>query len=243
MEKNHCFLRIEGALPEAAGELLQYLATYLEQHKLDGPYGSDPAIAYATRPWILLFCTSKDPIVEALKTQTWGNHRQFLDSIRLCFVASLTELRAVLSALHMKPRVVDQQDNDLLTWWHDKKQGQPPALVVAMGLLDMLCERQVGGPSSDRFLSIRFDQLASSLALLTETCRFLGNARESWMAPFHQQASHRPTYLVVTDHDCLPPLDLTSLSAPMDSPNKNKTKQSVLQTIYGILLYYLAYIV
>ncbi|KAI8066352.1 hypothetical protein BC940DRAFT_302621 [Gongronella butleri] len=247
MENNHCFLRVDTSHDRAATELTQYLVNYLDHHAHDGPLASDPAIAYATRPWVLIFCASRDHIDMAMQSKAWGGEK-YLESIRFCYVPTVADLRAILAAFHMKPRADARPlQHDLLSWFHHEKHGQPPALVVVMGLLDLFCH---GVQGDERYLSIRCDQLAATLALLTETCRFLGSeARDSFMAPLVQPlgaSSHeqqaRPTYLVITDHGCLPHMDVKALSMP---PN-NKTHQSkdaVLHTIYGILMYYLGYLV
>ncbi|KAI8097552.1 uncharacterized protein BX664DRAFT_312384 [Halteromyces radiatus] len=248
-----CFLRmgndsIENANPMNINnnyrKVLHYAMECLEYTKPVEGFGD--AVAYTTRPWVLLFCSSRKPIETAIShifIENKGdgpNKRILLQDIRLCYVKNIHELRAILASIHLSPN--SETKTDIISWIHQEKQGQPPSFVCVMDLLELLLGSDgtfdPDIPSNDRHLYIRFDQLANILALLTETCSYLDNQAKIWEQPFGH--STRLTTLLVTDNGCLLSLPEGQQKGKLSQPNNNG---KVLETLYQIIVYYLGNIV
>lgn len=96
---------------------------------------------------------------------------------------------------------------------------------------------------------IRYDRLADTLALLTETCIYLNNhATETWERSFggDPATTTRCTALLVTDHGCLQPLpDLANQQEGANGTIRNADGDNglVLETLHRIIEHYLGIVV
>ncbi|KAI8881251.1 hypothetical protein K501DRAFT_253618 [Backusella circina FSU 941] len=100
----------------------------------------------ATRPWAFLFCKDDQHIKHVLKEkaialfqgQLDSEERKWLDSIQICRVDTVHQLKAIMCAIHLKPNSV--KSNHLLSWLEEEKYGQPPSLMIVVDLMDLILD-------------------------------------------------------------------------------------------------------
>ncbi|CAO3642357.1 unnamed protein product [Cunninghamella echinulata] len=280
MEINSCFFKLNNDDITNTSTILEYIIEYLQKRK--GIEGYGEAVSYSTRPWVLAFCSDLDSIELTIAQALTNKHHDFnlqsnkiwLEGIRLCVVKNLDELRAMLSSIHLTPPSptettststmeannkkinMEEDDHDLLTWIIKEKQGQPPSMVVVINLLELLLTYGPDGNISheNKYLYIRFDELAGILAMLTETCVYFStSARETWEQPFGI-STKTSTDLLITDNGCL--RDITELQQQQEKEQEQQQQQGnksslsssyeeldVLEKLHRIITYYLGNIV
>ncbi|CAO3597334.1 unnamed protein product [Absidia cylindrospora] len=241
-DTNTCLLRMNNDSIGNAKKILQQVTSLLQQTQSAETFGE--AVSFSTRPWVLLFC----PAIEAMETAileyfATHNNPKLLESIRLCCVQDMHELRKVLACIHLPP--CPESKNDIISWMTLEKFGQPPILVCVMDLLDILLatDRNYDPdlPISERYLYVRYDQLADTLSILVETCAYFSNhGRKTWELGFGVDIPLDPTALLVTDNgylDARPDVD------NQEELDKLDVKTKVLESLYRIIIHYLGVVV
>ncbi|ORZ23016.1 hypothetical protein BCR42DRAFT_127551 [Absidia repens] len=241
-DTNTCLWRMDSDSIGNAKKILQQVASLLEKSRSAEIFGE--AVSYSTRPWVLLFC----PAIEALETAiheefATRNNPKLLESIRICCVQDMYELRKVLACIHLPPG--PESKNDIISWMMQEKFGQPPILMCVVDLLDILLatDRSYDQelPISERHLYVRYAQLADTLSLLVETCAYFNNyGRKTWENAFGVDIPLTPTALLVTDNGYL------ATRPEIDNQQELEqlgVKTRVLESLYRIIVHYLGVVI
>ncbi|KAI9493769.1 hypothetical protein BDB00DRAFT_354293 [Zychaea mexicana] len=144
-----CFLRMGDDQVENARIVLDFVVMQLQQktaHSNQVFESIGPDAVYTTRPWALVFVNETQDLTRALRDDFGVSSlekRQWLESIRVCQVESVHQLKAILCAMHMddaQPLPVvagpgPRPSSDLLSWMQTERDNQPPCLIVVNDLL------------------------------------------------------------------------------------------------------------
>ncbi|KAI9264217.1 hypothetical protein BDA99DRAFT_437828 [Phascolomyces articulosus] len=97
---------------------------------------------YTTRPWALVFVHDPKSLTQAIKDDISFDNRPWLESIRVCQVENIHQLRAILCAMHihMEQTLSSTNQSDLLSWMQTERDNQPPCLIVVKDLLRWMAE-------------------------------------------------------------------------------------------------------
>ncbi|KAI9312103.1 hypothetical protein BX666DRAFT_1881141 [Dichotomocladium elegans] len=155
------FLRMGRDPIDNAKTVIDFISLQIQQKKKQ----LEQHLGIPCRPWVLVFASQMSLFQSALgplqQDRDFWEQRQWLDGIRVCQVASIHELRAVLCALHLKGEASPQQEHqqeDIVTWIDNAHDGQPPCLIVVMDLLQLLSSPPTRSRESDGQQLERFRQ-------------------------------------------------------------------------------------
>ncbi|KAI8981700.1 hypothetical protein BDF20DRAFT_818710, partial [Mycotypha africana] len=138
---------------------------------------------YVTAPWALVFMKHDNQVYNELLNRNVkeGYHpkeRTWLDSIRVCKVETFHQIRAILTALHIKPGPELTKnsltatastmgaaansnktllESSILHWKQNEKYGQPPSCIFVIDLLDILVSNSkvINDNESLKYLSLK----------------------------------------------------------------------------------------
>lgn len=239
MPNASCLLRMGENNEENAKIIIDFVIEQLVQksdivHDIIHPYGV--GVEAVTKPWAMVICKDMSSFQSMLHSKTSDiSHsntvqRKWLNLIRICQIDTIHQLRGLISGLQMINAIsknTRSHHKNILTWIAIEKDGQPPALIVIVDLLDLL----ISGISKNdydqndplRYLTLRLNELSQVLIILKETCNYLSTSlRKEWENAIGLSLGYS-TDILITDRSCLP-----------DNNGSNR-----LQSIYNILNYYL----
>ncbi|RCI04664.1 hypothetical protein CU098_008831 [Rhizopus stolonifer] len=228
--------------PTYSSELLDLLIKTLKQNanhlKTEISVQLGEGFQSVTRPWALVLAKEPDIFQDIVKNRVMSIHtrrippeeRFWLNSIQVCRVENIHQLRAIICALHMKE--TNQEAHHIIQWIEREKDGQPPNMIVVVDLLDYLVNRQDKLNDPLRYLYIDGNELCRALSVLVEVCVYETKVgRMHWEKALGFEINHF-TELLITDKDCLPSLhQITKDYSPFVKDG--------IQKLHQILNYYI----
>ncbi|KAI7857841.1 hypothetical protein BDC45DRAFT_434854 [Circinella umbellata] len=138
-----CFLRMGDDPTENAKTVLDFVIMQLQQktahsNRIFQSFGA--GTMYTTRPWALVFVHDSQSLSNAINNDISRlENRQWLESIQVCQVENIHQIRAILCALHIQQQSTNNSSqSDILSWIQNERDNQPPCLIVVKGLLQWM---------------------------------------------------------------------------------------------------------